>query len=185
MSSIYLTRTGRVFTSCSRACFCSCADITLTSACTCNECTRNMKNRGARFENGCTTNILKQKWEILKQRQKWRRHFILQRSHEKQAYRVMTLNPLRRPFSLPPPPPPNTHTYTHTHTHTFPALAALESSIQSINFSTFISKDWCLGVQFLPQIIRDWNAHPAFTISSAEGSEDCISRFTSLMRSGD
>ena len=36
---------------------------------------------------------------------------------------------------------------------------------------------------FFPETIRDWNALPASTLSSAESSEDCISRFTSLMRS--
>ena len=36
---------------------------------------------------------------------------------------------------------------------------------------------------FFPETIRDWNALPASTVSSAEFSEDCISRFTSLMRS--
>ena len=36
---------------------------------------------------------------------------------------------------------------------------------------------------FFPETIRDWNALPASTVSSAECSEDCISRFTSLMRS--
>ena len=36
---------------------------------------------------------------------------------------------------------------------------------------------------FFPETIRDWNALPASTVSSAECSEDCISRLTSLMRS--
>ena len=36
---------------------------------------------------------------------------------------------------------------------------------------------------FFPETIRDWNALPASTVSSAEFSEDCSSRFTSLMRS--
>ena len=38
---------------------------------------------------------------------------------------------------------------------------------------------------FFPETVRDWNALPASVISSAECSEDCISRFTSLMRSRD
>ena len=36
---------------------------------------------------------------------------------------------------------------------------------------------------FFPETIRDWNALPASTVSSLECSEDCISRFISLMRS--
>ena len=37
---------------------------------------------------------------------------------------------------------------------------------------------------FFPETIRDWNALPASAVSSvSECSEDCISRFTSLMRS--
>ena len=33
---------------------------------------------------------------------------------------------------------------------------------------------------FLPQTIRDWNALPDSLISSAELSDDCVSKFTSL-----
>ena len=36
---------------------------------------------------------------------------------------------------------------------------------------------------FFPEAIRDRNSLPASTVCSAECSEDCISRFTSLMRS--
>ena len=38
---------------------------------------------------------------------------------------------------------------------------------------------------FFPDDIRDWNALPAFIISSAESSEDPVARFTSLVRSRD
>ena len=38
---------------------------------------------------------------------------------------------------------------------------------------------------FFPAIIRDWNALPAFIISSAESYEDLVARFTSLVRSRD
>ena len=40
-----------------------------------------------------------------------------------------------------------------------------------------------IGIVCFPETIRDWSALPASTIASAECSEDCISRFTSLMRS--
>ena len=38
---------------------------------------------------------------------------------------------------------------------------------------------------FFPAIIWNWNAIPAFIISSAESSEDLVARFTSLVRSRD
>ena len=36
-----------------------------------------------------------------------------------------------------------------------------------------------------PQTIRDCNAHPASLISSAEGPEDCVAKFTSQVRARD
>ena len=38
---------------------------------------------------------------------------------------------------------------------------------------------------FLPQTIRDWNALPDSIITSAEGAEDGVTRFTSLVRARD
>ena len=38
---------------------------------------------------------------------------------------------------------------------------------------------------FYPQTIRDWNALPDSLISSAEGAEDGIAKFTSLVRARD
>ena len=38
---------------------------------------------------------------------------------------------------------------------------------------------------FFPQTIRDWNALPDSLISSAELSDDCVSKFTSLVRATD
>ena len=38
---------------------------------------------------------------------------------------------------------------------------------------------------FFPQTIRDWNALPDSLISSAELSDDCVSKFTSLVRARD
>ena len=35
---------------------------------------------------------------------------------------------------------------------------------------------------FFPQTIRDWNVLPDSLISSAELSDDCVSKFTSLVR---
>ena len=39
--------------------------------------------------------------------------------------------------------------------------------------------------EFFPQTIRDWNALPDSLISSAEGAEDRVAKFTSLVRAGD
>ena len=38
---------------------------------------------------------------------------------------------------------------------------------------------------FFPKIIWDWNALPNSLISSAEDAEDCIAKFTSLVRARD
>ena len=38
---------------------------------------------------------------------------------------------------------------------------------------------------FFLQTIRDWNALPDLLISSAELSDDCVSKFTSLVRARD
>ena len=38
---------------------------------------------------------------------------------------------------------------------------------------------------FFPQTIRDWNDLPASLFSTAEMSDDCVSKFASLVRSRD
>ena len=38
---------------------------------------------------------------------------------------------------------------------------------------------------FFPQTIRDWNALLDSLISSAEDAEDCVAKFTSLVRARD
>ena len=39
--------------------------------------------------------------------------------------------------------------------------------------------------RFFPQTIRDWNALPDSLISSAEDAQDCVAKFTSLVRDMD
>ena len=39
-----------------------------------------------------------------------------------------------------------------------------------------------ISVAFSPQTIRDWNVLPDSLISPAEGAEDGVAKFTSLMR---
>ena len=38
---------------------------------------------------------------------------------------------------------------------------------------------------FFPQTIRDWNAIPDSLTSSAEGADDAVAKFTSLVRTRD
>ena len=45
--------------------------------------------------------------------------------------------------------------------------------------------DICKCSFFSPQTIRDWNALPDSLISSAEGAEDGVAKFTSLVRARD
>ena len=42
-----------------------------------------------------------------------------------------------------------------------------------------------ISVAFFPQTIRDWNALPDSLISSAEGADDGVAKFTSLVRARD
>ena len=55
----------------------------------------------------------------------------------------------------------------------------------SMAFQTPIANtDVCKG-SFFPQTINDWNALPDSLISSAEDAEDCVAKFTSLVRARD
>ena len=58
-------------------------------------------------------------------------------------------------------------------------------SQHSMAFQTPIANtDVCKG-SFFPQTIRDWNALPDSLISSTEDAEDCVAKFTSLVRARD
>ena len=48
-----------------------------------------------------------------------------------------------------------------------------------------IANTYIYKCSFSPQTIRDWNALPDSLISSAEGSEDGVAKFTSLVRARD
>ena len=61
-----------------------------------------------------------------------------------------------------------------THGQTY-NLAAILDTILSIEYKG----------SFFPQTIRDWNALPDSLISSAEDAEDCVAKFTSLVRARD
>ena len=56
---------------------------------------------------------------------------------------------------------------------------------QSMAFQTpFANADVYKG-SFFPKTIRDWNALPDSLISSAEDAEECVAKFTSLVRARD
>ena len=55
----------------------------------------------------------------------------------------------------------------------------------SMAFQTPIANTDVYKGSFFPQTIRDWNALPDSLISSAEDAEDCVARFTSLVRARD
>ena len=52
-------------------------------------------------------------------------------------------------------------------------------------FQTPIANQHVYQGSFFPQIIMYWNALPDSLISSAEDAEDCITKFTSLVRARD
>ena len=55
----------------------------------------------------------------------------------------------------------------------------------SMAFQTPIAITDVYKGSFFPQTIRDWNAFPDSLISSAEDAEDCVAKFTSLVRARD
>ena len=111
------------------------------------------------FGAGSMTKILEQlKWESLKQRQKGSRLILFYKGLKGQA--SIAVDDLKTPLR---------HTRNH---HSKP-------------FQVPYARTDAYRLSFFPETIRDWNSLPASAISSAECSEDCISRFTSLMRSRD
>ena len=55
----------------------------------------------------------------------------------------------------------------------------------SMAFQTPIANTDVYKGIFFPQTIRDWNALPDSLISSAEDAEDCVAKFTFLVRARD
>ena len=109
------------------------------------------------FETGSMTKVLEQfKWESLKQRRKGSRLILFYKGLKSQAN--IPVDELKTPLR---------HTRNH-HSEPFQVPYARTDAYRH---------------SFFPETIRDWNTLPASTVSSAECSEDCIRRFTSLMRS--
>ena len=111
------------------------------------------------YENGSMTGILGQlKWESLKKRRKDNRLILLYKGLKGKAS-VPTDDLI-----------PKTRRCRNQH---------------SMAFQTPIANTDVYKSSFFPQTIRDWNALPNSLISSAEDAEDCVAKFTSLVRARD
>ena len=126
----------------------------------------SVQKRAARFvtgnynyETGSMTGILGQlKWESLKKRRKDNRLILLYKG-------------LKGKASIPTDDLiPKTRCCRNQH---------------SMAFQTPIANTDVYKGSFFPQTIRDWNALPDSLISSAEDAEDCVDKFTSLVRARD
>ena len=126
----------------------------------------SVQKRAARFvtgnysyETGSMTGILGQlKWESLKKRRKDNRLILLYKGLKGKAS-VPTDDLI-----------PKTRCCRNQH---------------SMAFQTPIANTDVYKGSFFPQTIRDWNALPDSLISSAEDAEDCVAKFTSLVRARD
>ena len=111
------------------------------------------------YETGSMTGILGQlKWESLKKRRKDNRLILLYKGLNGKA-RIPTNDLI-----------PKTRRGRNQHSLAFQIPSA--------------SKD-VYKYSFFPQTIRDWNDLPESLISSAELSDDSVSKFTSLVRARD
>ena len=126
----------------------------------------NVQKRAARFvtrnysyETGSMTGILEElKWETLHKRRKDNRLILLYKGLKGKA-RIPTDDLI-----------PKNRRCRNQHSLVFQILSA---SIDAYKKS------------FFPQSIRDWNVLPDSLISSVELSDDCVSKFTSLVRARD
>ena len=126
----------------------------------------SVQKRAARFvtgnydyETGSMTGILGQlKWESLKKRRKDNRLILLYKGLKGKAS-VPTDDLI-----------PKTRRCRNQH---------------SMAFQTPIANTDVYKGSFFPQTIRDWNALPDSLVSSAEDAEDCVAKFTSLVRARD
>ena len=125
-----------------------------------------VQNRAARFvsgnyvfETGSMTGILGQlKWESLKKRWKDSRLILLYKRLKGKA-RIPTEDLI-----------PKNRRCRNQHSLAFQIPSASKEAYKS---------------SFFPKTIRDWNDLPDSLISSAEMSDDCVSKFASLVRARD
>ena len=131
-----------------------------------NDELENVQKRAARFvtrnysyETGSMTGILKElKWETLQKRRKDNRLILMYKGLKGKAR-----NPTDDLI-------PKNRRFRNQHSMVFQIPSAYKDSYKKI---------------FFPQAIRDCNALPDSLISSVELSDDCISKFTSLVRARD
>ena len=129
-------------------------------------CPQEVQNRAARFvtrnytfEEGSMTGILEQlRWESLKKRRTDNRLILLYKGLKGKA-RIPTDDLI-----------PKTRRCRNSHSKAFQLPSA---SIEAYKCS------------FFPQTIRDWNDLTDSLFSTAEMSDDCVSKFASLVRSRD
>ena len=111
------------------------------------------------YETGSMTGILEQlKWESLKKRRRDSRIIMLYKGL-KGAASVPTNDLV----------PPIRHVRNH----------------HSLAFQTPFANTDIYKCNFFPQIIRDWNSLTDTLLSAAEGAEDPVAKFTSLVRASD
>ena len=111
------------------------------------------------YETGSMTGILGQlKWESLKKRRKDNRLILLYKG-------------LKGKASVP--------------TDDIISKTRRCRNQHSMAFQTPIANTDVYKGSFFPQTIRDWNALPDSLISYAEDAEDCVVKFTSLVRARD
>ena len=111
------------------------------------------------FETGSMTGILRQlKWESFKKRRKDSRLILLYKGLKGEA-RIQTGDLI-----------PKNRRCRNQHSLAFQIPSSSKEAYKS---------------NFFPQTIRDWNDLPDSLISSAEMSDDCVSKFASLVRSRD
>ena len=123
------------------------------------KCAARFVTRNYNYETGSMTGILGQlKWESLKKRRKDNRLILLYKGLKgKASFPTDDLIPKTRRCR-------NQH---------------------SMAFQTPIANTDVFKGSFFPQTVRDWNALPDSLISSAEYAEDCVAKFTSLVRARD
>ena len=115
--------------------------------------------RNCNFETGSMTGILEHlKWESLKKRRRDSRPILLYKG-------------LKGKASIP--------------TDDLIPLVRRCRNDHSVAYQVPIANTNIYKCRFFPQTIRDWNALPDPLISSAEGAEDGVAKFTSLMRARD
>ena len=131
-----------------------------------NDELESVQKRAARFvtrnynyETGSMTGILEESiWETLQKRRKDNRLILLYKGLKGKA-RIPTDDLI-----------PKNRRCRNQHSLVFQIPTASKDAYQK---------------SFFPQTIRDWNVLPDSLISSAELSDDCVSKFTSLVRARD